>query len=172
MVEKVCPVANSRLWPRLAGSIHRRALRDRFTNPPLPTSTPDTLPPSPPFSPATKGPPPSRLYHVYTPPDNPPSFLLEKSYRPAASPPIYPLAIPLCVYERKRERVPFPDSSFRCQNFSTPTRFVTSRRRARCRGGRGGPSGRKEKEEDSMMMIVSVSTSDDDMLMYGYAGDT
>lgn len=70
-----------------------------------------------------------------------------------------------------RERVPFPDSSFRCQNFSTPTRFVTSRRRARCRG-RGGPSGRKEKEEDSMMMIVSVSTSDDDMLMYGYAGDT
>lgn len=36
----VCPVANSRLWPRLAGSIHRRALRDRFTNPALPTPTP------------------------------------------------------------------------------------------------------------------------------------
>lgn len=28
----LCPVANSRLWARLGGFIHRRALRDRFIN--------------------------------------------------------------------------------------------------------------------------------------------
>lgn len=122
-----------------------------------------------------------RVYHVYTPPDNPPSFLLEKSYRPAASP-IHPLAIPLCVFEGEgeRERVPSPDPSFerirthlfRCQNFSTPTQFVTSRRRA-CRGAvLVRADEKKRRRTPSTMMIGSVSTSDDDMLMYGYAGDT
>ncbi|EFN69889.1 hypothetical protein EAG_10851 [Camponotus floridanus] len=55
----VCPVANSRLWARLGGSIHRRALRDRFTNPALPAPSP--LPPPPPPSPPSP-PPTSRLY--------------------------------------------------------------------------------------------------------------
>lgn len=56
----VCPVANSRLWPRLAGSIHRRALRDRFTNPALPPPTPTPLCCLY-LSPASRGPLPSRV---------------------------------------------------------------------------------------------------------------
>lgn len=82
--------------------------------------------------------------------------------------------------ERERERVPSPDPSFerirthlfRCQNFSTPTQFVTSRRRA-CRGAvLVRADEKKRRRTPPTMMIGSVSTSDDDMLMYGYAGDT
>lgn len=51
----VCPVANSRLWARLGGSIHRRALRDRFTNPALPAPSP----PPPPLPPSLPSPPPT-----------------------------------------------------------------------------------------------------------------
>lgn len=58
----VCPVANSRLWARLGGSIHRRALRDRFTNPALPAP-----PPPPPPPPHHHHQPTTTDVHVYMP---------------------------------------------------------------------------------------------------------
>ena len=119
---EVCPVANSRLWPRLAGSIHRRALRDRFTNPPLPTSTP-SLPFSPSLPPsATKGPRYLRVYYVYNPPSFLPSFLSREVISTGVASPIYPLY-------RYFERVP-PLLGFEflpLPNFSThdtPTRSL------------------------------------------------
>lgn len=128
---EVCPVANSRLWPRLAGSIHRRALRDRFTNPPLPTSTPSlpfslSLPPS-----ATKGPRYLRVYYVYNPPSFLPSFL-EKSYRPG----LLHQSIPCIAISS--EFLPSSNSNnfSRCQIFQPTTllrvRYVSRWRR---RGG-------------------------------------
>ena len=86
MVE-VCPVANSRLWPRLAGSIHRRALRDRFTNPALPTPTPTPLSRLY-LSPATASSSARATFaHVYVyPPDNPPSHIDRPARRASNSP--------------------------------------------------------------------------------------
>lgn len=97
-----------------------------------------------------------RVYHVYTPPDNPPSFLLEKSYRPAASP-IHPLAIPLCVFEGEGERerefhLPIlPSNEFEYISFVAKIfqRLRSSLRRGEERAGGRCSSGRKEKEEDS-----------------------
>lgn len=98
----VCPVANSRLWARLGGSIHRRALRDRFTNPALPAPSPPLLPPPPPSPPPT-----SRLYTSFPLPGPPGTYLCVRvsakqppeSYRPARMAPT-PFAIP--KFSRKR----------------------------------------------------------------------
>lgn len=121
---EVCPVANSRLWPRLAGSIHRRALRDRFTNPPLPTSTPSlpfSLSLPPPFChqrPAL----PSRTRLLRVQPSFLPSFLSREVISTGVASPIYPLY-------RYFERVP-PLLGFEflpLPNFSThdtPTRSL------------------------------------------------
>lgn len=94
-----------------------------------------------------------RVYHVYTPPDNPPSFLLEKSYRPGASP-IHPLAF---SKERERERESSISRSFLRTNSNTSlslpkffnayaVRYVEEKS---VQGGGARPGGRKEKEEDS-----------------------
>ena len=132
---EVCPVANSRLWPRLAGSIHRRALRDRFTNPPLPTSTP-SLPFS--LSPFPLLPPKARATFAYASttcttllPSFLPSFL-EKSYRPG----LLHQSIPCIAISS--ELLPSSNSNnfSRCQIFQPTTRLrVRYVSRWRRRGG-------------------------------------